>query len=179
MNDVENKTKEQVHKVPYKELVDDDDQHIKQNITSWLDDFYDESSKAANEDEDIDTNEKYKRIIDNLIAQPPKEYDTEDEIARGLLNDLKGMIKQELESKEKSRKILTRWLLGAFTVLGIFVIVLTFVSYHYDTKVVLAVISGFFVNIIGLVIILLKYMFSPSKELYDYTLGIFKRKNGN
>lgn len=125
------------------------------------------------------TNEHIHSIFQSLKKKPPKEYDNEDDIARGLLADLKDMIKKELDSKQKSRTRLTYWLMIAFSLIGLSVIGLTFFSMYYDTKIVLAMISGFFVNTIGLVLILLKYMFSPSKELYDYTLGIFKRKNGD
>lgn len=109
----------------------------------------------------------------------PKEYDTEDDIAKELLKDLKGMINGELINKNKNRNRLMWFLLSTFSVIGIATVVVVFLSafYSYDQKIVLAMISGFFINMIGVILILVKYMFSPSKELYDYTLNIFKRKS--
>lgn len=164
-----------------KELIDDDDQQIKDQIYESLQKIYSEEKEHVKEEGEENKYSvflaNYNKVFKKLNDQLPKEYDTEDEIARGLLEKLKDMIEKELKSKEASRKKLTNLLIYSFAVLGIFVIILTFCSMHYDSKVVLAVISGFFVNTIGLVLVLLKYMFSPSKELYDYTLGIFKRKN--
>src|SRR5699024_10842832 len=161
-----------------KELIDDDDQQIKDKINESLQKIFSKNQehvKGENKYSEYLTN--YNQAFKSLNAHLTKEYDTEDEIDRGLLEDLKGMIKQELQSKQENREKLTRLLIWAFGILGVFVIALTFLSMYYDTKIVLAVISGFFVNTIGLVLVLLKYMFSPSKELYEYSLGIFRRKN--
>lgn len=118
--------------------------------------------------------------IDTREIDIKDEYDTEDEIAHSFLNNLKDMINKELDSKQRNRTILVWFLIGSFSVLGIFLMLFLWNSYWHDTSVVLALISGFFVNMIGLVLVLVKYMFSPSKEIYDYTISIFKRKeNGN
>lgn len=122
--------------------------------------------------------EYIRKRMEKLRESPPREFDNEDDIAKGLLNDLKDTIKRDLESKENTRKVLTRFLIIAFSIMGICTILLVAFSMNYDTKIVLAALSGFFINVISLVLVLLKYMFSPSKEIYDYTLGIFKRKSG-
>lgn len=152
-----------------KELIDDD-QQIEEQITEKLKEFF---KVNFEENKDHET----KTLIKEFSYELPKEYDTEDEIARDILKDVKEMINAELKSKEVSRKKLTNLLIISFIVLGIFVIGLTVFSMFYDTKIVLAVISGFFINAISLILVLLRYMFSPSKELYTYTIDILKRKN--
>lgn len=163
------------------------------NKEDLLDDF---SKLFATEGENtnLDNLTQIKSILDTTITSkitPQKniskfkvsfdeEYDNEDDIAKSLLKELSKMIKKELESKQKNRGVLVWFLIVSFAVLGIFMMCFLWKSNEYETPIVLAVVSGFFVNMIGLVIILVKYMFSPSKEIYDYTINIFKRKeNGS
>lgn len=46
----------------------------------------------------------------------------------------------------------------------------------FDNKVVLAVVGGFFANIISLLILLLKYIYSPSRDIHEFVVKLFEEK---
>lgn len=115
-----------------------------------------------------------------------KELAKRHSIINDLLEDLIDPLKNEQKSKVKYRKTI----LIAFS---IYFVVVTFLFFgilfcfmqngytEYETKVSIALITGFFVNIIGLVVIIFKYLFDDKNSLMKDMIKLITEtlKNNN
>ncbi|GGD02464.1 hypothetical protein [Enterococcus wangshanyuanii] len=111
------------------------------------------------------------------IAKKAKVYNNESDIKKGFLEKLLDIMQNEEEDKRKNRTLITHCLLGYFGFISLFVCLVISQSNTMDTAVVLAVVGGFFANVISLLILLLKYIYSPSKELHDFIIQLFKDRH--
>lgn len=131
------------------------------------------SKGSFEEQSDIITKQAREKLSSGL----PEEYDNEDDIAKGLLSSLKELIEKEQSDKQEYRGKVTKWLIWYFSLISILVAVLLVLSDFYNPKIIIAIIGGFFTNLIALLLILLKYLYSPSKELHSFVMAIFNRKH--
>lgn len=106
-----------------------------------------------------------------------EEFDNEDEVASKILGDLKTTIKDEWKDKRIHRNWMSIWLVFIFTSITGGIGYMVYNSNEYETAIILVLIGGFFANFVTLLMVLLKYLFSPSNELYNYSIDILKRKN--
>lgn len=118
------------------------------------------SKTAASEE--ILANEAYE-----LGEDPSYETGATRKMLKGLTDDI---------VRELSRKAKTRfWLIVGMALyfLGITVLVFCIVfNCKYSNYLKSILLGGFFANLIGLLVIIFKYVFSQSKELYDFWIDI-------
>lgn len=110
-----------------------------------------------------ENSESYNEIIKKELAERHR-------IINALLEGLRGPLEKEQNSKLEYRGIV----LKSFSIYFIAVTVLFFILLFYlakdgytseETKVGVALVTGFFVNIIGLVVIIFKYLFDDKNSL--------------
>lgn len=110
------------------------------------------------------------------------EHNFEDDRANDFLKHMDESIVNDQESKHKFRRVIILSFSIYFCVvtLLVFFILIDPINHGYSDTIKLSLIGGFFTNLIGLLIIIFKYVFSPTKEHYDFVMNIFKRNvNGS
>lgn len=153
---------------------------IYQALISEASDELKESSKSIKNDlsdEQVKTSAKKAKGF---------EYGTSDEVVKDRKNKLIVEIADDIqkEQKEKSEMksklviYMTRYFTAVSIVVGAIVI-----SQCYSDELKEILLGGFFANLIGLFVIIFKYVFSPSRELLDFwekiTIKEKEEKNKN
>lgn len=90
---------------------------------------------------------------------------------RSMLNGLTDGIIVDLKKKSRTRF----WIMWGMTVYFVVITYLVFkivFSWQYSDYLKSILLGGFFANLVGLIAIIFKYVFSQSKELYDFWIGI-------
>lgn len=88
-----------------------------------------------------------------------------------MLKELTGDIAKELKYKFWAKLILIIFTVLYFIVITYLVFSIVF-DCNYTDYLKSVLLGGFFANLIGLLVIIFKYVFSQSKELYDFWIDI-------
>lgn len=95
----------------------------------------------------------------------------ETSATRKMLKGLTDGIIVDLKKKSRTRF----WIMWGMTVYFVVITYLVFklvFSWQYSDYLKSILLGGFFANLVGLIAIIFKYVFSQSKELYDFWIGI-------
>lgn len=129
-------------------------------------------------DEKVETTKNLRsKVIQNEKNSADKARDSgednnyETAANRSMLNGLTDDIIEDLKKKSSTRI----WIMLGMTVYFLLITILVFVivvSPKYSDYLKSILLGGFFANLVGLIAIIFKYIFSQSKELYDFWIGI-------
>lgn len=85
-------------------------------------------------------------------------------------------IQKEAKSKNFMKKFFMFFMISYFSLVTLAVLIIVLLPWIHD-KVKEILLGGFFTNLIGLLIIIFKYVFSPSKDLQNFFLKLNDRDN--
>lgn len=85
-------------------------------------------------------------------------------------------IQEEENSKNFMKKFFMYFMIGYFSLVTLAVLIIVLLPWIHD-RVKEILLGGFFTNLIGLLIIIFKYVFSPSKDLHNFYLKLNDRDN--
>lgn len=129
------------------------------------------------QNEKVETTENQRsKAIQNEKSLADKARDSENNnyettANRSMLNGLTDDIIEDLKKKSRTRF----WIMWGMTVYFVVITYLVFkivFSWQYSDYLKSILLGGFFANLVGLIAIIFKYVFSQSKELYDFWIGI-------
>lgn len=122
-----------------------------------------------------DKSGKLDNIEGNVEAHKAKEIGEDRTFEIGatnkMLKELTDDIAKELKCKYWAKLGLIIFTIIYFIVITNLVFKITF-NKHYSDYLKSVLLGGFFANLIGLIVIIFKYVFSQSKDLYDFWIDI-------
>lgn len=103
-----------------------------------------------------------------------------DESVSKSLESLEIKISNTIQKEEKSKNFMKKFfmffMISYFSLVTLAVLIIVLLPWIHD-RVKEILLGGFFTNLIGLLIIIFKYVFSPSKDLQNFFLKLNDRDN--
>jgi len=111
------------------------------------------------------------------------EFETQSsaEMQREMMKNLNHVIFKENQDKNQMKHSLLKYFMRFFSIVTslIFFVVIDPMQLGYSDSLKIALIGGFFTNLIALFIIIFKYVFSPSKEAWEFWKSVRDGVNKN
>lgn len=141
-------------------------------------------NQRIDEDEEQEVNIGVGDFFDNIFEDESEKFDSFEAYTK-YKNFMIEEVKKEVIFKRKVRMIslIALGLIGVLMIVNVLVMlyganIKIYKGYripHFDSKLVLAMITATFVNLFAIITLVFKYVFSPTSELLNHT----KEINGN
>ena len=152
-----------------------------------LDDIIEIYDKSLKNDFKNDSKSSYKEENSNLndaaLSASGFENDTRNDAnVNKSINNLLISVSDVISSDEKGRAKIKKPIIVGMTLY--FLVMTGFVAYvilcfSKSDTLIRFLLGGFFTNLIGLIVIIFKYIFAPSKDLYDLLIRLEDRYQSN
>lgn len=155
-------------------MSEENNDNAEKNLLVGIEKTSTSENKTGNLDSDTDTDTEMRQAIFS------EDNNYEVKVTKKMLEELTGDIAEELRSKSRTKLHLIFFTVVFFSIITYIIFKIVFDrGYSDDLKSIL--LGGFFANLIGLLVIIFKYVFSQSKELYDFWIdirnGIYHKKD--
>lgn len=151
----------------------------KDEIKKKIDELRAKNKNSNNLDDKIN---KYNLKISNdllkQISKNEKEYKVDDisdiDNHKQIVNK---KIIEELNFKSRAKEWAIRIMLGlSIAIILNLLLVLYWNPLDFDYKIILGLITATFANLFALITVVFKYVFSPTKEMFDYNSALITNK---